>query len=72
MSEYLFGVTREKLSARECKRRDRICCEEGGWGYTQANIPGTGWQGWFSAPNRGSPFDADLERRVLERVERPS
>lgn len=64
MSEYMFGVIREKLSARECQRRDRICREEGGYGYSQIDDShGTAvdgrWLGWFSGPNQGEPFDSD-------------
>jgi len=73
MSEYMFGVTHEKLSARECQRRSRICKAEGGYGYTQIDdshgtAVGGRWIGWFSAPNLGAPFDKALARRVLERI----
>lgn len=73
MAEYMFGVTRRKLSAPVVKRRDRICTEEGGWGYTQINEShGTDhrgrWVGWFTGPNRGEPFDGDLAARVYARV----
>jgi hypothetical protein len=68
MSEYMFGVTRKRLSARDVKRRDRICVEEGGTGYQQICDPGSGWKGWFTGLNLGSPFDDDLRRRVMSRV----
>jgi hypothetical protein len=76
MSEFLFGQCRGKVSAREAKRRTRICREEGGYGYSQYDEshgtaqPGGRWIGWFSGPNYGAPFDRDLERRVLARVDR--
>lgn len=75
MSEYMFGVTHRKLSARECKRRDRICQDEGGYGYSQIDdshgtADGGRWIGWFSGPNRGEPFDGQLAARVLARVEK--
>ncbi len=69
MSEHMFGVTHAKVSARECNRRDRICREEGGHGYTQIKEAGGGWLGWFSGPNLGDPFDRDLAKRVTARVE---
>ena len=72
MSEHMFGVTREKITQREYDRRNRICIEEGGHGYTEIHDPGQGWLGWFSGPNRGEPFDRQLERRVLDRVEAPA
>jgi hypothetical protein len=73
MSEYHFGVNREKLSGRECTRRDRICRQEGGHGYTQMDesrgtAHGGRWIGWFSGPNRGEPCDSQLASRVLARV----
>lgn len=68
MSEFMFGVYRGKLSARECARRDRICRDEGGYGYTQINDPGQGWIGWYTGPNLGAPFDGDLAARVTARV----
>ena len=68
MSEYLFGVSRgAKLSQRTIQRRDRVCREEGGHGYQQARDGGR-WLSWFSAPNRGEPFDSRLSGRVLCRV----
>lgn len=69
MGEYMWGVTREKLSARECARRDKACVAEGGHGYTQINDPGQGWIGWFSGPNRGHPFDQALADAVAKRLE---
>jgi len=73
MSEYLFGVNHHQQSERECRRRSRICQEEGGYGYTQIDdshgtAEGGRWIGWFSGPNRGEPFDSALSTRVLARV----
>ena len=65
-SEYMFGVTHARVSAREAKRRDRICREEGGYGYTWLTEAGR-YTAWYSGPNLGHPFDGDLERRVLAR-----
>lgn len=71
MSEHMFGVTRGKLSRDEVKRRDRICRELGGYGFTQIDeshgtAHGGRWIGWFSGPNRGDPFDRVFAREVLE------
>lgn len=67
-TEYMFGVGRTRLSARECRRRDRICVAEGGYGFTQIHEPTGEWRSWFSAPNRGEPWNRELEARVLARV----
>ena len=77
MSEYMFGVTHGKVSRAESARRDRICQDEGGYGYTQMDqshgtAHGGRWIGWYSGPNRGEPFDRDLAARVRARAERAS
>jgi len=73
MSEYMFGAQRTKVTAREATRRDRICRDEGGYGYSQIDeshgtSAGGRWLGWFSGPNRGEPFDRALAARVLARI----
>jgi hypothetical protein len=70
MSEFMFGATRRKLTKKEENLRDRICCEEGGYGYTQIKKPTGEWIGWFSAPNRGNPFDQRLANRIFARLEK--
>jgi hypothetical protein len=69
MSEFLFGTTRERLTKRERTLRDRICVQEGGYGFTQIQEPTGDWLGWYAAPNKGEPFDRQLAARVLARVE---
>lgn len=76
MSEYMWNVTGLKPSLIQAKKMDRICCDEGGYGYTEVNrrrgaAPGINngqYQGWFSGPNLGSPFDEYLRSRVEERL----
>lgn len=76
MSEYQFGVTYTKPSAKDAKRWDRICKAEGGTGYGEVNrkrgdCPGINngkYQGWFTGPNYGDPFDQQLRERVLVAV----
>lgn len=68
MSEFLFGVSRGRITAAEVRHRDRICVEEGGHGYTQIREPGGEYRGWYFAANKGDPFDRDLAARVLLRV----
>jgi len=68
MSEYMFGNTREPCSEEEADRRDKICKEEGGYGFTFITEPTGRWLGWYAGPNLGAPFDKDLENRVLNKV----
>lgn len=73
MSDFIFGVERRRVSAREVARRNRVCRAEGGYGYCQVDeshgtASGGRWRGWFRGPNRGEPFDRDLARRVLGRL----
>jgi hypothetical protein len=76
MSEYMFGVTYTKPSRKDAKRFDRICRDEGGYGFTEVNVRADQsqgvnngrYQGWFTGPNYGAPFDDHLRDRVLERA----
>ncbi len=76
MSEYLWGITHKKPSRKEAARMHAICREEGGYGFVEVNvIKGTvpsinngEYAGWFSGPNRGSPFDEDLAMAVSNRI----
>lgn len=78
MSEFMFSITRNKPTRATAKKMHRICREEGGFGFTEVNVkegdaPGINngrYQGWFCGPNRGTPFDQDLAKRVRERVEK--
>ena len=81
MSEFMWGVlTKPMPTAAEAARWDRICREEGGYGYTEVNrvrgsTPGINsgyYQGWFSGPNRGNPFDQAMAERVAARIARPA
>lgn len=68
MSEYMFGVSYTPCSEEEAELRDKICKEEGGYGYTFITEPNGQWKGWYAGPNFGDPFDRDLKNRVLSRV----
>lgn len=78
MSEYMFGSIFKRPSRRIANRLDTICREAGGYGLNEVNVqlgtaPGINngrYQGWFCAPNRGAPFDADLQRRVMDQIEK--
>lgn len=73
MSEYMFGVIKKKIGIRDSKKLDKICREEGGYGFSQIDdshgtARGGRWIGWFSGPNLGSPFDGDMGRAVVARA----
>jgi hypothetical protein len=64
---YMFGVHRTKLSerAREVYKR---AAEKHGCTFIDGTFPGMGYQRWFEAPNRGAPFDRDIERAVFATI----
>lgn len=67
-NEYCFGVSRKRVTraqARKCAsiaKRTDAC-------FIEADLPGTGYQRWFSARNYGSPFNerlaADVRRYLI-------
>jgi len=70
VSEYMFGITRVRVSNSVAKKLDAICKAEGGTGFTgPVTIPGNNVKGWFTGPNLGSPFDRDLSNRVQLAIE---
>jgi len=69
MSEYMFGITRVRVSNSVAKKLDAICKAEGGTGFTgPVSFPGNDIRGWFTGPNLGSPFDKDLSNRVQNAI----
>lgn len=69
MSEYMFGITRTRVSNTVAKKLDAICKDEGGYGFIgPVMIPGSSIHGWFTGPNLGSPFDRDLSNRVQNAI----
>lgn len=67
--EFMFGVRKGKLTAREERRRERIARKHDVV-FNYFNDPGNGWVSWFSGPNYGEPFDGALARAVQEDIER--
>jgi hypothetical protein len=65
MNEYLFGVTYQKLSKSEGKRRDAIARQNGGTFIGPVNIPGNRSTGWFAVPNKGEPFNTRRSAEIL-------
>lgn len=68
MSEHIFGVTRVFFRQNVCEKLDRICREEGGHAFISIREPTHESKSWFTGPNYGHPFDAALEKRVIDRV----
>lgn len=67
MAEYMFGVSVRdgRTSGRERDRNAEIA-QRHGCTWTEIYDQGTGrWKSWFSGPNRGRPFDQQMENRVL-------
>ncbi len=63
MAEFLFGVhagdSRLPLRARMARER---AAKELGVTWIEIKEPTGQWKSWFAGPNRGHPFDADLQR----------
>lgn len=68
MSEYMFGVGRGQLKTAALRKIDAIAGRHGAT-ITNPKLPGEGWKYWFSAPNRGAPFDGATRLAVIEDLE---
>lgn len=64
MSEFMFGVGRGELTSTAYRKIDKIAGRHGAT-VTNPRLPGTGWKFWFSAPNRGNPFDRQTSDAVF-------
>lgn len=62
MSEYMFGVSRTKLSRRDAAKMQSIARKHG-CTLVEASLP-DGYQRWFAGPNHGSPFDRQMSEAV--------
>lgn len=65
MSEYMFGVSRQKPTRKAAKKMEQIAKRHGAY-LVEARIPGTGYQRWFAGPNLGHPFDRAMSKAVYE------
>jgi hypothetical protein len=65
MNEYLFGVTSEKLTKAEGRRRDKIARQHGGTFIGPVSIPGNRSTGWFAIDNLGHPHNARRSTEIL-------
>ena len=72
---YCFGVSYEKPSSLEAKRRQQIATEHGS-DFVEINVvrnttPSVNngyYQAWFEGPNRGDPFNGRLATAVLTAI----
>ena len=72
---YMFGISDQKPSLEDAKRRDRIARRHGG-NYIEVNrkknaAPGINhgsYQGWYDIPNHGNPFDQETAADILQEV----
>lgn len=62
---HMFNVTRGRQPKNVVNARKSIA-REFGCAYHYIHDPGNGWIGWYSGPNRGNPFDGDLEGVVKQ------
>lgn len=56
MSEFMFGVSRNKPLRKHAKVMRRVAKRHDAY-LVEANIPGTGYQRWFCTRNYGHPHD---------------
>lgn len=69
MSEYFFGVGCAKLAASFVKKIEEAL-KDTDVSLANPNLPGEGYRYWFAGPNRGDPWNTEMERDVFERLER--
>ena len=63
MSEFMFGVSRQKPTRRIAKQLEKIAVRHDAY-LVEATLPGTGYQRWFAARNMGEPFDSNRSKAV--------
>jgi hypothetical protein len=70
MSVFTFGVRDDhgRLSGRQRDVRERVA-RELGIEWTEFQTPGGTHKSYFSGPNKGHPFDADLQRDATRLVD---
>jgi len=61
-------IIRQELTKAQVATCRRIA-KKAGYSFVYTKLPGQGWQGWFSGPNLGSPFDRRAEREIRADLE---
>lgn len=74
MSEHMFGLVRKGSPkhngmVRSAARRVEAVAQQHDADFVCASPPGSDLLGWFTCPNRGSPFDDATAREVTAAVE---
>jgi hypothetical protein len=64
MSEYMFGVSRERPTRKIARKMNAVAKKHGAC-LVESVLPGTGYQRWFCGPNRGEPFNGAMAKAVL-------
>lgn len=64
MSEFMFGVSREKPTRQGAKLMERVAKKHDAY-LVETTLSGTGYQRWFCALNRGFPFNDRRAANVL-------
>ena len=64
MSQYLFGVSRRRVTSQQAQKIEEIAAKHN-VDFYQARIPGTGYQSWFGGPDRGAPVNERLQSAVM-------
>lgn len=67
MSEYMFGISRNKPTRRVARTMNRIAKKHGAY-LVEANLP-EGYQRWFCGPHLGQPFDGAMANAVYADIE---
>ena len=69
MNNYFFGLGNGKVSDREAKRIQKAIDSTGrSAAFIRYDDPAEGPRYWFSAANRGVPFDGQLGSEVMAAV----
>jgi len=63
MSEYMFGVSRQKPTRKAAKKMEQIAKRHGAY-LVEGTFPGDGYKRWFAGPNLGHPFDRAMSKAV--------
>ena len=66
MSDFQFGYGSARVSDRAGHKIDRVARKHGAR-FVWCQMP-EGWRYWFTAPNKGAPFDEHTKTSVLDAV----
>jgi hypothetical protein len=67
VSEFHFGVSREKPSRHGAALMERVAKKHGAC-LVEVTLPGTGYQRWFAVRNLGFPLDREFAAIVIDEL----